>query len=74
MASQRVEDTLQLLRSQYAETPGLSLTPADVARHCALDRRTAAVVLRALEDSRFLHRLPNGRFALAHHPGRDVES
>lgn len=68
MASQRIEDTLQLLRSQYADTPGLSLTAADVARHFSLDRPTAAVLLRALENSRFLERLPDGRFTLAHHP------
>ena len=74
MASQRIEDTLQLLRSQYSDTPGLSLTPADVARHFALDRPTAGVLLRALEHSRFLERMPDGRFALARHPARDVES
>ncbi len=66
MASQRIEDTLQVLRSEYVETPGLVLTPADVAHHFALDRPTAAVLLRALEHSHFLQRTPDGRFALAH--------
>ncbi len=74
MASQRIEDTLQLLRSQYADTPGLSLTPAEVARHFVLDRTTAGVLLRALEHSRFLERTSDGRFTLARHPGRVVES
>ena len=50
------------------------MTPADVARHFALDRPTAGVLLRALEHSRFLERTPDGRFTLAHHAGRDVES
>ena len=74
MASRRVEDALQVLRSQYAETPGLSLTPADVARFLALDRPTAGVLLRALEHSRFLERLPDGRFTLASHSDETAES
>ncbi len=73
MAARHLEDTLQHLRSQFADTPGLSLTPADVARHCAVDPPTAAVLLRALADSRFLERMPDGRFALAHHADRDVD-
>ena len=55
------------------ETPGLLLSPADVARHLALDRPTAAV-LRALEHSHFLRRTPDGRFALARHLDGDIES
>ena len=74
MASQRIEDTFQILRSEYVETPGLLLSPADVARHLALDRPTAAVLLRALEHSHFLRRTPDGRFALARHLDGDIES
>ena len=74
MASQRIEDTLQGLRSRYLDTPSLALTPADVARHFALDRATAAVLLRALEYSHFLQRTQDGRFALARHLDGDIES
>ena len=74
MASQRIEDALQLLRSEYSDLPGLSLTVADVARRLDLDRPTTGVILRALEDSRFLKRAPNGRFTRSVHRDRGGES
>ena len=45
MASRRIEDALQLLRSEYSDLPGLSLTAADVARRLGLDRPTTGVIL-----------------------------
>lgn len=62
MASQPIEDALQLLRAEYLEMPDLALTPSQVAALLDLDGVTAAAVLRALEDTRFLERTPNGRF------------
>jgi DNA-binding IclR family transcriptional regulator len=62
MASQPIEDAVELLRVEYLEMPDLALTPSQVAALLDLDGVTAAAVLRALEDSRFLERTPNGRF------------
>ena len=62
MASQPIEDAVQLLRVEYLEMPHLALTPSQVAALLDLDGVTAAAVIRALEESRFLERTPNGRF------------
>ena len=67
MASQRIEDASRLLRVEYLEMPDLALTPSQVAALLDLDGVTTAAVLRALEDSRFLERTPNGGFI---HPTR----
>ncbi len=67
MASQRIEDAVELLRAEYLEWPDLALTPSQVATLLDLDGVTAAAVLRALEDSGFLERTPDGRFI---HPQR----
>ena len=62
MASQRIEDALQLLRAEYLEMPDLALTPSQAAGLLDLDGVTAGAVLQALEDSRFLERTRDGRF------------
>ena len=63
MVSQPIEDAVQLLRAEYLGMPHLALTPSQVAALLDLDGVTAAAaVLRALEESRFLERTPNGRF------------
>ncbi len=72
MASQPIEDALQLLRAEYLEMPDLALTPSQVAALLDLDGVTAAAVLQALEDSRFLERTPNGRFIHAQRHDRDM--
>ena len=72
MPSQPVEDAVQLLRAEYLEMPDLALTPSQVAALLDLDGVTAAAVLQALEDSRFLERTPNGRFIHAQRPFFDV--
>ena len=74
MASQRIEDALQLLRAEYLDMPDLCLTPADVEGLLDLDSPTAEAVLQALEGSDFLERRPDGHFALAVPQDRDVES
>ncbi len=62
MASQPIEDAVQLLRAEYLEMRDLALTPSQVAALLDLDGVTAAAVLQALEDSDFLERTPTGRF------------
>ncbi len=62
MASQPIEDAVELLRVEYLEMPDLALTPSQVAALLDLDGMTAAAVLRVLEDSGFLERTPTGRF------------
>ena len=62
MASQSIENAVQLLQAEYLEMPDLALTPSQVAALLDLDGVTAAAVLRVLEESRFLERTPNGRF------------
>ncbi len=74
MASQRIEDALQLLRAEYLDMPGLSLTPVEVEGLLDLDPPTAETILQALEDSRFLERTPDGRFALALHQDQGMSS
>ena len=71
MVSQPIEDAVQLLRAEYLEMPDLALTPSQVAALLDLDGVTAAAVLRALEDSRFLERTRNGRFI--HSQGHDLD-
>ncbi len=66
MASQPIEDAVQLLRGEYLEIPGLALTPSQVAALLDLDDVTAAAVLQALEDAAFLERAPNGAFIYPH--------
>ena len=63
---------MQLLRVEYLEMPDLALTPSQVAALLDLDGVTAAAVLQALEDSRFLERTPNGRFIHSLHHDFDV--
>ena len=62
MASQPIEDAVQLLRVEYLEMPHLALTPSQVAGLLDLNGVTAAAVLQTLEDSGFLERRPDGRF------------
>ncbi len=69
MVLHRIEDALQLLRSEYLDMPSLSLTAAEVARIVNVAPPTARTMLQALEDSRFLERTLDGRFTLAVHHG-----
>ena len=66
MSPPSIEDAVQLLRAEYLDWPDLALTPSQVASLLDLDGVTAAAVLHALEESRFLERTPNGRFIHAH--------
>ncbi len=72
MASQHIEDALELLRAEFLDQPDLCLTSVDVERLLALDLDTAEALLQALENSPFLTHSPGERFVLAPHRDRGV--
>ena len=51
-----ITDWLQLIRAEYLEIPGLSLTKRQVQRLWGLDLVTTEAVLAALVDVKFLRR------------------
>ena len=53
-ANTRITDWLQLIRAEYLEIPGLSLTKRQVQRLWNLDQVTTEAVLAALVDVKFL--------------------
>ena len=55
MEPRRIEDALELLRSEYLDMPKLSFTPGEVARILNIDPPPARVLLQTLEDSHFLN-------------------
>ena len=69
MEPRRIEDALELLRSEYLDMPKLSFTPGEVARILNIDPPTARVLLQTLEDSHFLEHTRDGRFTRAVHHG-----
>ena len=56
-ADTTVEDWLQLIRAEYLEISGLSLTQLEVQRLWGLDPVTCESLLGALVDARFLTRV-----------------
>jgi hypothetical protein len=55
-ADRYITDWLQLIRAEYLEIPGLSLTKSQVQRLWGLDPVTSETVLAALVDAKFLRR------------------
>jgi hypothetical protein len=55
-AETHVEDWLMLVRAEYVEMPGLSLTKPQVERLWGLDAVTSGALLAALVDGKFLRR------------------
>ena len=53
-ANTHVTDWLQLIRAEYLEIPGLSLTTQQVQRLWGLDLVTTEAVVAALVDVKFL--------------------
>lgn len=51
-----IMDWLQLIRAEYLEIPGLSLTKSEAQRLWGLDEVTTDALLSALEDVKFLRR------------------
>jgi hypothetical protein len=65
MTMQQVSEVVRaavLVREQYVEMPGLSLTVAQGARLVGLDRALTGEALRRLECDGFLVRTWSGRF------------
>jgi hypothetical protein len=58
-------DWLRLIKAEYLEIPGLSLTPPQVERLWNLDAVTAESVMAALVDVQFVRRTPRGAYVLA---------
>lgn len=57
-----VQDWTCIVRGEYAESPGLSLTAPQVQRLWSLDADTCDAVLQALIGGGFLRRTHNGLF------------
>jgi hypothetical protein len=55
-AETHVEDWLMLIRAEYLEIPGLSLTKPEVERLWGLDPVICEALLAALVDIKFLRR------------------
>jgi len=53
-ANKHVTDWIQLIRAEYLEIPGLSLTTQQMQRLWGLDLVTTEAVLAALVDVKFL--------------------
>ena len=58
------EEFLTRVKAEYAEMPGLCLTPAQAARLWNVDLPTATVALRSLGDAGYLRRRFDGAYAL----------
>ena len=58
----RMDDVLQRIQGEYAEMPGLRLTPAQAQRLWGLERDVCDALLGALVDAKFLARTRDGAF------------
>jgi hypothetical protein len=58
-SSEESSDWLQLIRSEYAEMPGLHLTARQAQRLWGLDAAHCQALLDTLESQRYLKRLAN---------------
>jgi hypothetical protein len=52
-------DWMGLIKSEYAEMPGLHLSKRQAQRMWSLDARSTDVIFSALEAANFLRRMPN---------------
>jgi DNA-binding IclR family transcriptional regulator len=64
-ATADAEDWLQLIRAEYLEMPGLSLTLAQAQRLWCLEPPEAHTFLQTLVQRNFLRKTPEGRFLRA---------
>jgi hypothetical protein len=60
-----IQDWLQLIRAEYLEIPGLSLTKQQAERLWGLDALTSEALLAALVDINFLRRTDKGAYVRA---------
>ena len=59
-----MQRTMQRLRSEFLEMPGLRLTRWQVQRLCGIDETICQGVLDALVDTKFLRGNPDGTYVL----------
>jgi hypothetical protein len=59
-----ITDWIHLIRAEYLEIPGLSLTELQVQRLWGLDPLTSQALLDALVDAQFLKRTADGAYIL----------
>lgn len=64
-ADTHIADWIQLVRAEYLEMPGLSLTKWQVQRLWSLDPVTTEAVLAALVEVKFLRRTDRGAYMRA---------
>ena len=55
--------TLERLRAEFLEMPGLRLTVKQVQRLCGVEPTMCKAVLDAMVDAKFLRRKPDGTYA-----------
>ena len=55
--------TVERLRSEFLEMPGLSLTLDQIHRFCGLDPTACSDALNTLVEERFLRAKPDGTYA-----------
>lgn len=65
-----IADWIQLIRSEYLESPGLHLTRSQAQRLWGLDGIMCDALLEALVDMRFLRRTHAGAYVHADGGGR----
>jgi hypothetical protein len=58
----RIDDVLQRIQGEYAEMPGLQLTPAQAQRLWGLERDVCDALLGALVDAKFLSQTRDGAY------------
>jgi hypothetical protein len=58
----RIDDVLQRIQGEYAEMPGLRLTPAQAQRLWGLERDVCDALLGALVDAKFLALTRDGAY------------
>jgi hypothetical protein len=58
-----VEQTLDRLRAEFLEMPGLRLTPSQIQRLCGIDHSTCTTVLDRLVSGSFLCAKTDGTYA-----------
>jgi len=68
MASPPVREAARVIRDEYLDLPGLSLTLEQMQRLFRLDALTCESVTAALVDLRFLARNSQGRYLRLDHP------
>ena len=57
--------TLDRLRSEFLEMPGLRLTAEQAHRFCGVERAACSLALDALVEERFLSARPDGSYVRA---------